>query len=118
MNDFTDSLMSLMLLSIYSSICSCVAPLEINVLIAFAFFGAKISLKNLSWDALFPTFLNCFLLLASRARDDFGNIQPTIDQETEAVGVESVYHRNAIVTWEITKEGVCNNVQIRKHNKA
>ncbi|PLY05322.1 MAG: sulfite dehydrogenase [Arcobacter sp.] len=58
------------------------------------------------------------LLLASRSRDDFGNIQPTIDEETAAVGVESVYHRNAIVTWEITKEGVCNNVQIRKHKKA
>ena len=55
------------------------------------------------------------LLLSSRAIDDTGNIQPTIDQETSAVGVESVYHRNAIVTWEITKKGECNNVQIRKH---
>lgn len=58
------------------------------------------------------------LLLASRSRDDFGNIQPTIDEETAAVGVESVYHRNAIVTWEINKKGECNNVQIRKHKKA
>ncbi|QEZ88818.1 sulfite dehydrogenase [Aliarcobacter cibarius] len=58
------------------------------------------------------------LLLSSRAYDDFGNIQPTIDEETAAVGVESVYHRNAIVTWEITAKGECNNVHIRKHKKA
>ncbi len=58
------------------------------------------------------------LLLASRATDDFGNIQPTIDQETAAVGVESVYHRNAIVTWEVTAKGEVNNVQLRKHQKA
>ena len=58
------------------------------------------------------------LILASRSYDDFGNIQPTIDQETSAIGVESVYHRNAIVTWEITSKGECNNVQIRKHKKA
>ncbi len=55
------------------------------------------------------------LLLASRATDDSGNIQPTIDEETSVVGVESVYHRNAIVTWEITEKGECNNVHIRKH---
>lgn len=58
------------------------------------------------------------LLLASRATDDVGHTQPTIDEETSKVGVESVYHRNAIVTWEITKKGECNNVQIRKHKKA
>ena len=58
------------------------------------------------------------LMLASRATDDFGNIQPTIDQETAAVGVESVYHRNAIVTWEINAKGECNNVQVRKHKKS
>ena len=58
------------------------------------------------------------MILASRSYDDFGNIQPTIDEETSAVGVESVYHRNAIVTWEITSKGECNNVQIRKHKKA
>lgn len=55
------------------------------------------------------------ILLASRATDDAGSIQPTIDEETKTVGVESVYHRNAIVTWEITSKGEVNNVQIRKH---
>jgi len=56
------------------------------------------------------------VLLSSRATDDVNNTQPTIDQETSVVGVESVYHRNAIVTWEINKKGECNNVHIRKHN--
>ena len=58
------------------------------------------------------------ILLASRAVDDMGNVQPTIDQETSKVGVESVYHRNAIMTWEVTAKGEVNNVHIRKHHKA
>jgi sulfane dehydrogenase subunit SoxC len=53
------------------------------------------------------------LLLTSRAMDDAGYIQPTIDQETSIMGVESVYHRNAIETWEVTKSGKVNHVQIR-----
>ena len=56
------------------------------------------------------------LLLSSRATDDVNNTQPTIDEETSVIGVESVYHRNAIVTWEINKKGETNNVHIRKHN--
>lgn len=56
------------------------------------------------------------LLLSSRAVDDTGNVQPTIDQETSVVGVESIYHRNAIVTWEVKSNGEVNNVHIRKHN--
>ena len=57
------------------------------------------------------------LILASRARDDAGYIQPTIDQEVSVMGVESVYHRNGISTWEVTKEGKVNNVQIRSQFK-
>jgi len=53
------------------------------------------------------------LLLTSRAMDDAGYIQPTIDQETSIMGVEAVYHRNAVETWEVTKEGKVNHVQIR-----
>jgi len=53
------------------------------------------------------------LLLQSRARDNSGHVQPTIDEEVAAVGVESVYHRNAIMTWEVTAKGEVNNVQIR-----
>jgi len=53
------------------------------------------------------------LLLTSRAIDDAGYIQPTIDQEVSVMGVEAVYHRNAVETWEVTKEGKVNHVQIR-----
>ncbi len=56
------------------------------------------------------------ILLSSRAVDDTGTVQPTIDQETSKVGVESVYHRNGIQTWEVTSKGEVNNVHIRKHN--
>ncbi|MDP2078967.1 MAG: sulfite dehydrogenase [Sulfuricurvum sp.] len=53
------------------------------------------------------------LLLTSRAMDDAGFIQPTIDEETSVMGVESVYHRNAVETWEVTENGEVNHVQIR-----
>ena len=57
------------------------------------------------------------LLLTSRAMDDAGYIQPTIDQEITAVGVEAVYHRNAVETWEVTPEGKINHVQMRSNYK-
>jgi len=68
------------------------------------------------------------LLLTSRAMDDAGFVQPTIDQEvfgygvkkenygkdkTKGMGVESVYHRNAVETWELAPNGEVNHVQIR-----
>lgn len=53
------------------------------------------------------------LLLTSRAMDDAGYVQPTIDEETSVMGVESVYHRNAVETWEVTENGEVNHVQIR-----
>ncbi len=52
------------------------------------------------------------LLLSSRAYDDAGHIQPTVKQERDVMGVESVYHRNAVATWEVTAEGKVNNVQV------
>jgi sulfane dehydrogenase subunit SoxC len=60
--------------------------------------------------------------------DDAGFIQPTVDQEvfgngvkkkdygkdkTKGMGVESVYHRNAVESWEVTEKGEVNHVQIR-----
>ncbi len=53
------------------------------------------------------------LFLTSRARDDAGYIQPTIDQETLKVGVEAVYHRNAVETWKVEKDGKITHVEIR-----
>ena len=54
------------------------------------------------------------LLLSSRAYDDSGNVQPTVGQEIAKMGVEAIYHRNAIVTWEVKANGEVHNVQIRK----
>ena len=53
------------------------------------------------------------LLLASRSYDDSDDVQPTVNQEKKVVGVEGVYHRNAIHTWAISAKGEVNNVQIR-----
>ena len=53
------------------------------------------------------------LFLTSRAIDDAGYIQPTVDQEVGIMGVEAIYHRNAVETWEVTKTGEVNHVQIR-----
>ncbi len=68
------------------------------------------------------------IILTSRAIDDAGFIQPTIDQEifgygvakknygkdkNKGMGVESVYHRNAVESWEVTENGEVNHVQIR-----
>ncbi len=52
------------------------------------------------------------LLLSCRARDDAGYVQPSVKQERDAVGVEGVYHRNGVMTWEITEKGEVKNVQI------
>ena len=52
------------------------------------------------------------LFLSSRARDDAGYVQPSVKQERDAVGVEGVYHRNGVHTWEIKENGEVHNVQI------
>ncbi|WP_419769197.1 MAG: sulfite dehydrogenase [Candidatus Marinarcus sp.] len=52
-------------------------------------------------------------VLLSRAIDDSGHIQPTIDQLIKNVGVEGIYHRNPIIGWEVTKKGEVNNVHVR-----
>jgi len=52
------------------------------------------------------------LFLSSRARDDAGYVQPSVKQERDAIGVEGVYHRNGIHTWEVTAKGEVKNVQI------
>ena len=52
------------------------------------------------------------LLLSTRARDDAGHIQPTVKNERAAVGIEGVYHRNAVHTWSVKANGEVTNVQI------
>jgi len=52
-------------------------------------------------------------VMLSRAIDDSGHIQPTIDKLIENVGVEGIYHRNPIVGWEVNAKGEVNNVHVR-----
>ncbi len=52
-------------------------------------------------------------ILLSRAIDDSGHIQPSIDKLIQNVGVEGVYHRNPIVGWGIKSNGEVNNVHVR-----
>jgi len=52
-------------------------------------------------------------VLLSRAIDDSGHIQPSIDKLIENVGVEGIYHRNPIVGWEVKSNGEVNNVHVR-----
>jgi sulfane dehydrogenase subunit SoxC len=51
-------------------------------------------------------------LLQSRAIDETGYVQPTIDQLRKARGVQSIYHKNAVQTWRVNADGTVNNVQI------
>ena len=45
--------------------------------------------------------------------DEAGFVQPTVNQEKKVIGVEGVYHRNSICTWEVTDKGEVHNVQMR-----
>ncbi|MCO4845624.1 MAG: sulfite dehydrogenase, partial [Sulfurovum sp.] len=76
------------------------------------------SLKGLvlekSWTrfSLMHEYTGKPMLLSSRASDDAGHIQPSVKNERAAVGIEGVYHRNAVHTWEIDAKGEVTNVQI------
>jgi len=78
----------------------------------------KASLKGLVLPQAWTRFSYIYkyegkpLFLSSRARDDAGFVQPSVKQERDVLGVEGVYHRNGIHTWEITENGEVKNVQI------
>jgi sulfane dehydrogenase subunit SoxC len=57
------------------------------------------------WEGA-PTFLQ------SRAMDETGYVQPTLDGLRRVRGVNSVYHKNAIHTWRVNPDGSLDNVQI------
>ena len=52
------------------------------------------------------------LLIQSRARDDSGYVQPTIQALQEIRGVNSIYHNNAIATWQVHSNGEVENVRV------
>lgn len=50
--------------------------------------------------------------LQSRAMDETGYVQPTIDGLRKVRGVNSVYHKNSVHTWRVNPNGSIDNVQI------
>ena len=50
--------------------------------------------------------------LQSRAMDETGRVQPTIQALRRVRGVESIYHKNGIHTWLVEPDGTVVNVQI------
>jgi sulfane dehydrogenase subunit SoxC len=52
------------------------------------------------------------LKVQSRAIDETGYVQPTIDALQEERGVSSIYHNNAIATWLVKSNGEVENVRL------
>jgi sulfane dehydrogenase subunit SoxC len=52
------------------------------------------------------------LLLQSRAVDETGFVQPTYAQLKKVRGTSSIYHKNAIHTWQVRPDGSIANVQL------
>ncbi len=51
-------------------------------------------------------------LLQSRCRDETGYVQPQIKQLRAVRGTRSIYHNNAIQTWQVMPDGTVHNVQV------
>jgi len=51
-------------------------------------------------------------LIQSRALDDTGYVQPSTRQLREIRGTRSIYHNNAIQTWQVDGSGEVHNVQL------
>ncbi|WP_084536875.1 sulfite dehydrogenase [Azospirillum halopraeferens] len=51
-------------------------------------------------------------LLQSRAVDETGYVQPSYGQLRQVRGTRSIYHNNAIQTWQVAENGDVSNVQI------
>lgn len=52
------------------------------------------------------------MLLQSRAADDSGYVQPTIEALRKVRGLNSIYHKNSIHTWRVSPNGEVENVQV------
>ena len=51
-------------------------------------------------------------LLQSRAIDETGYVQPTIEQLRAVRGLNAIYNKNAIQTWRLNPDGTVDNVQV------
>jgi sulfane dehydrogenase subunit SoxC len=58
-----------------------------------------------AWDGK-PT------ILQSRAIDETGHVQPRYGQLRAVRGTKSIYHNNAIQSWQIAANGEVSNVQV------
>lgn len=58
-----------------------------------------------NWDGS-PT------LIQSRAVDETGYVQPTLNQLKAVRGTNSIYHKNGIHTWKVSPTGAVSNVQL------
>ncbi len=54
-------------------------------------------------------------LLQSRASDDTGQVQPTMNQLRAVRGTRSIYHNNGIQTWRVAESGEVFNVEVKKN---
>lgn len=52
------------------------------------------------------------VLLQSRCIDETGYVQPTMAMLQEKRGVNSIYHNNAIQTWQVSENGSVENVRL------
>ena len=52
------------------------------------------------------------MLIQSRAIDETGYVQPTIQQLQAERGLNSIYHNNSIATWMVNKDGTVDNVRL------
>ncbi len=62
---------------------------------------------NLDW-----TWNGAPAILQSRAIDDTGYVQPRINQLRAVRGTRSIYHNNAIQSWQVTASGEVRNVHL------
>ncbi|MDQ2989464.1 MAG: sulfite dehydrogenase, partial [Pseudomonadota bacterium] len=51
-------------------------------------------------------------ILQSRAIDDTGYVQPKINELRAVRGTRSIYHNNAIQSWQVAPSGEVSNVQV------
>jgi sulfane dehydrogenase subunit SoxC len=51
-------------------------------------------------------------VMQSRAIDETGHVQPKINQLRAVRGSRSIYHNNAIQSWQVAKNGEVSNVQV------
>jgi hypothetical protein len=57
-------------------------------------------------------------LIVSRAVDESGYVQPSIEQLTKVLGMRSIYHNHAIQLWKIDAGDRVSNVHLRSDVEA